>query len=275
MLLKTIGFISLLLAVGLSFLLGFVWLVPLFLGCYVGLLLLAFLFLWGVCALVDQEKPQETDSRFYRRMMDIYIEALVTLVGVKIQPEGLEKVPAQERFLLVCNHLFLADPGILLNCLPHSQLAFITKQENQSMFLVGNIMHKILCQPLDRENDRAALKTILKCISLLKEDKVSIGVFPEGYTSKDGLLHPFRSGVFKIAQKAQVPIVVCTVQNTRQILKNAKKFRRTQVPMHVVEVIPAAELAGKTTTEIAHRVYESMIGDLGESFRWTDTEITT
>ena len=143
------------------------------------------------------------------------------------------------------------------------------------MFLVGNIMHKILCQPLDRENDRAALKTILKCISLLKEDKVSIAVFPEGYTSRDGLLHPFRSGVFKIAQKAQVPIVVCTIQNTRQIFRNLKKLRSTRVPLHVVEVIPAQELAGKTTGEIASRVYESMISDLGEEFRWKDPESNT
>lgn len=277
MLLRGITVAALVLAIALGIGLGMTaWLIPVvFIGIFALLALLAFLFVWAVCARVDQSKPQETDSRFYRTVMGIYIEALVSLVWVKVEPEGLEKVPRDGRFLLVCNHLFLADPGILLHCLPKAQLAFITKQENQSMFLVGNIMHKILCQPLDRENDRAALKTILKCISLLKEDKVSIAVFPEGYTSRDGLLHPFRSGVFKIAQKAQVPIVVCTIQNTRQIFRNLKKLRSTRVPLHVVEVIPAQELAGKTTGEIASRVYESMISDLGEEFRWKDPESNT
>ena len=135
------------------------------------------------------------------------------------------------------------------------------------MFVVGKIMHKILCQPIDRENDRAALKTILKCIQLIKEDKVSIGVFPEGYTSKDGKLHHFRSGVFKIAQKTGVPIVVCTIQNTRQIFKNLAKLKKTDVHLHLVDVIPAEALKGKSTAEISDMVYEMMIGDLGEGFR--------
>ena len=274
MLFRGIGWASLALA-ALTGLVGdfSLWWLPVHFVCfYGGLVLVAFLFLWAVCASVDQEKPQEEDSKFFRAMMNLYIEALITLVGVKVEPQGTEKVPEDGRFLLVCNHLFLADPGVLLNVLPDKQLAFITKQENQSMFLIGNIMHKILCQPLDRENDRAALKTILKCIQLLKEDKVSIGVFPEGYTSKDGLLHPFRSGVFKIAQKAQVPIVVCTIRNTRDIFKNLKKLRRTHVPVHVVEVIPAQELEGRTTVQIADRVYETMISDLGEEFRWKEPE---
>ena len=135
------------------------------------------------------------------------------------------------------------------------------------MFVVGKLMHRILCQPLDRDNDRAALKTILKCIQLIKDDEVSIGVFPEGYTSKDGKLHHFRSGVFKIAQKADVPIVVCTIQNTRQIFKNLAHLKHTDVELHLVDVIPAGELKGRTTVEISDRVYEMMIGDLGEGFR--------
>ena len=274
MLLKGIGWASLALAA----LLGLVgeyslWWLPVHFVCvYAGLALVAFLFIWAVCATVDQEKPQEEDSKFFRGMMNLYIEALISLVGVKVESKGAEKVPENGRFMLVCNHLFLADPGVLLNVFPDKQLAFITKQENRTMFLIGNIMHKILCQPLDRENDRAALKTILKCIQLLKEDKVSIGVFPEGYTSKDGLLHPFRSGVFKIAQKAQVPIVVCTIRNTRDIFKNLKHLRRTRVPVHVVEVIAAEELKGQTTVQIADRVYEAMLSDLGEEFRWKEPE---
>lgn len=236
-------------------------------GCWAVLMGLAFGFLVFVCKLVDLERPQEHDSKFYRTVMNIYIEALISLVMVRLHTRGLEKTPKEGRFLLVCNHLFLADPGILLHCFRKSQLAFITKKENQSMFVVGKIMHKILCQPVDRENDRASLKAILKCIQLIRDDEVSIGVFPEGYTSKDGKLHHFRSGVFKIAQKAEVPIVVCTIQNTRQIFKNLAKLKKTDVHMHLVDVIPAEELKGKTTTEISELVYEMMIGDLGEKFR--------
>ena len=244
------------------------WLAPVwFLGLYLLLLLLAFGFLVFVCKLVDLEKPQEHDSKFYRAVMYLYIEALISLVLVRLHTRGLEKTPKEGRFLLVCNHLFLADPGILLHCFKKSQLSFITKQENQQMFVVGKIMHKILCQPLDRDNDRQALKVILKCIQLIKEDEVSIGVFPEGYTSKDNKLHHFRSGVFKIAQKTGVPIVVCTIQNTRQIFKNLAKLKTTDVELHLVDVIPPERYQDMTTVEISDMVYDMMLNDLGEEYR--------
>ena len=273
MLFKTIGGLSLVLSAVLFACIGFpLWLLPLvFLGIWLVLALLALGFLWLVCLPVDLEKPQaEHDSKFYRTIMYPYVEALMTLVGVRLHTRGLEKTPKEGRFLLVCNHLFLADPGILLHCFRKSQLAFITKQENWKMPIINKFMHKILCQGVDRDNDRQSLKAILKCIQLIKDDEVSIGVFPEGYTSKDGKLHPFRSGVFKIAQKANVPIVVCTIQNTRPIFRNLKKLKKTDVELHLVDVIPAEELKGRTTVDIGNQVYEMMIADLGEEFRYTE-----
>lgn len=232
---------------------------------------LAFGFLWFVCERVDLNQPQaEKDDPFYRAVMYLYIEALITLVMARIHTKGLEKTPREGRFLLVCNHLFLADPGVLLHVFKKSQLAFITKQENFEMPIISKFMHKILCQPVDRDNDRQALKTILKCISLIKEDKVSMGVFPEGYTSKDGKLHPFRAGVFKIAQKTNVPIVVCTIQNTRQIFRNLKKLKHTDIHLHLVDVIQPEAYKGLTTMQLSDMVYEKMIGDLGEEFRYCE-----
>ena len=171
--------------------------------------------------------------------------------------------PKDGRFLLVCNHINDIDPAVLLKFFKKSQLAFISKQENRTKFVIGPVMHKILCQPINRENDREALKTILKCIQIIKEDKASIAVFPEGYTSMDGLLHPFRCGVFKIAQKANVPIVVCTLQDTQYVLKNALKLKPSKVELHLVGVIPAEELKGRTAVDIGEQVHKMMAEDLG------------
>jgi len=238
-----------------------------FAACYAGLFVLAFLFLCILCALVDLNKPQEEDSRFYRFVMHLYIEALISLVGLKVETAGLEKTPKEGRFLLVCNHQNESDPGILLHYFKKSQLAFISKKENATMFAVGKFMHKILCQLVNRENDREALKTILKCIQLIREDKVSIGAFPEGgILVKDKLSH-FRSGMFKIAQKANVPIVVCTLKGTSDLFHNIKRFKRTYVQLHLLDVIPAEDLKGKTTVEIADRVHAMMLADLGEEYR--------
>ena len=129
------------------------------------------------------------------------------------------------------------------------------------MFVIGPMMHKLQCQLINRENDREALKTILKCIQILKEDKASIAVFPEGgILSEDGKLHHFRPGVFKIAQKAKVPIVVCTLKNTKDVVRNLKRLKPSWVEMKVLDVIAAEELEHVTTVDIAHRCYHLVPG---------------
>ena len=244
--------------------LSWLWIAPVsFVGGVLALAVLAFLFLWLMCQLVDQSKEQQRDSKFYRAMMAVYISAIKKVIRLHIHTQGLEKTPKDGRFLLVCNHTSLADPVILLHCFANSQLAFISKWENASMFLVGNAMHKIMCQTINRENDREALKTILKCIQLIKDDEVSIAVFPEGYIHPDKKLHPFRSGVFKIAQKTQVPIVVCTLKNTPQVFTNLPKLKRTDVDLHLVDVIQPEQYAGMNTVALGNWVYQMMAEDLG------------
>lgn len=246
---------------------GWLWMLPAgFAGFFLLLLLAAFLFLVAACRAVRTDVPQEHDSKFYRSMAYLYIEALISLVRLRVEPQGLEKTPREGRFLLVCNHLNEADPGVVLHYFKKSQLAVISKKENANMFVVGKVMHKLMCPLVNRENDREALKTILRCIELIKQDEVSVAVFPEGGIRGGNTLHPFRHGVFKIAQKANVPIVVCTIQGTGELFRNMKKLKPTDAKFHLVGVIPAEELKGKTSVQIGERVYEMMIGDLGPDF---------
>lgn len=242
------------------FLLGFVLG---FLLCLLG----CFLAVWIPSRRVDPLQEQDGDDPYIRGIVKLYAPAVFKLLGCKIEASGTEKLPKEGRYLLVCNHLYDLDPGIPLTLFPDAQLAFISKKENIDKPIIGPLMLKIQCQLLDRENDRAALKTILRCISILKEDKANIAVFPEGGIIKDGyLLHRFRPGVFKIAQKAGVPIVVCTLNGTQNIVENVKHFRQTRIDFHLLEVIPAEELRGVTTVDIAERVHAIMAADLGPEF---------
>ena len=243
---------------------SWLWLLPVsFAGCLVGLLVLFFLQLWLSCVFVDMEKPQKKDSKYYRLLTYTAADIVLWILRARVHTRGLEDTPKNGRFLLVCNHINDLDPVTLLAYFKKSQLAFISKRENTTMFLVGKVMHKIMCQLINRENDREALKTILTCIRLIQEDQVSIAVFPEGYTSLDGKLHPFRNGVFKIAQKTKVPIVVCTIQNTNKVFRNIKHLKATDIHLHLLGVIQPEEFAEITTVELGNRIHSMMAEDLG------------
>ena len=246
--------------------LRWLWLLPCgFLGGCLGALLLFCLMVLIMGLAVDMKKTQETDNRFYRWVLHQLIFVGIPLLGVRFHTQGLEKTPEVDRCMVVCNHLFELDPVFLLKVFPKKKLAFISKREVDDMFLVGPFLHKIMGQPINRENDREALKTILNCIRLLQEDRNSVAVFPEGYIKTDRLLRRFRSGVFKIAQRTKVPIVVCTLRNTHKIIHNFLRLKKTDVHLHLVGVIGPECWEGATTVEIAEKAYRMMADDLGEA----------
>lgn len=262
--------LALVLAIGICVLFGgfagwdWIWILPVsFLGTLLAMLVLLVLTVLLASAVVDTKKEQTKDSKFYRGLTGVLVDVAMWILRVRVHTEGLEQTPKSGRFLLVCNHLDYMDPVTLLAYFKKSQLAFISKRENSSMFVVGKLMHKLLGQLVNRENDREALKTILRCVELIREDLASVAVFPEGYTSLDGLLHPFRHGVFKIAQKTKVPVVVCTLRNTQYVFKNAKRLKPTTVHLHLVGVLQPEQLQGMTAVEIGKQVHAMMAEDLG------------
>ena len=245
--------------------LSWLWLLPAgWLGSFLGVIVLAFLTVLVMCACVDLEKEETKDNRFYRWMLYMIADAAHTVLQVRVHTEGLEKLPSDGRVMLVCNHLDNVDPVIIMHQVKKLQtLAFIAKREAGKMFVVGKFMHKILCQRINRENDREALKTILKCIDIIKKDKASVAVFPEGGIRGGNVLHPFRHGVFKIALRTKVPVVVCTLWGTQNVIHNGLRLKPTDVDFHVLGVVEPETYEGMTAVELGHLVHGMMAEDLG------------
>lgn len=241
------------------------WLLPVSaLGLFLLLCLGTFLYLLYLCRKVDQSVPQEEDDPHYRRFTNLILESVLPVLRIHIKKNGLEKMPKEGRFLLVCNHCSDSDPIILMRVFAKYQLAFVSKRENATMFVIGPMMHKLQCQLINRENDREALKTILKCIEILKEDRASVAVFPEGgILTEDGKLHHFKPGVFKIAQKAGVPVVVCTLKNTLPVVPNILHLKPSHVELTVLDVIDTETVKALKTVEIADRAHALMAKNLG------------
>ncbi len=227
------------------------WLCPLvLLGVFVLLVVLHFAFVVSAILLVNTKKPAERFSKFYRAIINATLPMFFKISGVKIHAEGLELVPEDRRFLFVCNHIDNFDPVVIMSLLPRAELGFIGKKEiYEKMPIVAKAMHKLYGLPIDRENNREAVKTIIKAVNTIKEDKASIGIFPEGYASQSGELLPMRNGAFKIAYKANVPIVVSVIAGTKPLRYNIFR-RRSDVYFKVLHIISAEELQEINSTEL-------------------------
>lgn len=273
MLIGSIFVLSVLIALGVcaaagSFAgLAWLWVAPVsFLASFLLLALAAFIYLLVLVNSIDVTVPREHDDPKFRKIVGVYTRAFCTIMRMRFHVTGIEKKPKEGRFLVVSNHLHEMDIPAIYFPFEENQLSFVSKRENQDMFVVGKVMHQLVCPLLNRENDREALKTILKCIQLIKDDEVSLCIFPEGHTSDDGRLQPIKAGSLKIALKAKVPIVVCTLQNTNMVTTNIKRLKPTDIDVHIVDVITPEQMQDKTAVDLAQQVYQLMLNDLGPAF---------
>lgn len=218
------------------------------LGGLLGFFLLYILFL-GICVLfVNPQKEYSKDSAFYRFLLDSATAAARKLLRIRVHVTGMEKVPTDAKVLFVSNHRSNFDPIITWHVFRKWKVAFISKASNFKIPFFGRIIRRCCFMAIDRENPRKAIATINQAAKLLREQEVSVGVYPEGTRSKNGELLPFHNGVFKIAQKAEASIVVLCITGTEKIYQRTP-FQRTDVYLDVLEVFPAQGIK-ETKTEM-------------------------
>ena len=210
------------------------------------------------------KKEYKTDSKFYRFVLNSMTGLVLFFARVKIVKKGVD-LP-EGRFLIVGNHRSNLDPIVSWYKFRKTNISCISKPQNLKIPFYGAIVRRCCFLAIDRESARNAVTTIEKAADLLKNDVVSIGVYPEGTRSKTCRLLKFHNGVFKIAQKAEVPIVVVFVSGTEKVKKNCP-WRRTVVTLDVAEVIPPEVHMTMQTNEIGEHVRALLAERLEEEYR--------
>jgi 1-acyl-sn-glycerol-3-phosphate acyltransferase len=134
----------------------------------------------------------------------------------------------------------------------------VSKPENFNYPIAGKYLHKGGFLAINREEAREALSTIREVADRMKTLPISYGVFPEGTRNRqvEGLL-PFREGVFLMAKKAGVPIVIVRVTDTDKVKQRAP-WRKTRVYVDFVDVIDAETVRAARSHELSEMVRERM-----------------
>ena len=236
----------------------------LFIGCFLALNLLYVIFWVLVASTVDDTKPLEKRRGICHFGCASISGWLCAWAGVRVKVKGEELLPTEGRFVLVCNHRSMFDPIVTTHKLRRYNIAFISKPSNLKLPYIGKLAYGAGFLPIDRENDRNALRTILTAADYIKRDLCSIAIYPEGTRSKGEDMLPFHAGSFKIAQRAGVPLVIARVGGTERIHEHFP-WRPTKVTLEILELLPAETVKGMSTQELSaysrERMEKAMKGD--------------
>ena len=222
---------------------------------------MAILFIFAVSFLISPKKEYNKDSKFFRFLLQSSTGIGMKIMRIRYDLQDFNKIPEGKQMLFVCNHRSNFDPLISWRVLRKHYPSFISKEENFKVPFYGRLIRRSCFMSIDRENPRNAMMTIDRASKLLIANEVSIAVYPEGTRSKGCELLPFHNGVFKIAQKANVPVVVLTIQGTEKVKKNYP-WKSTTVRIKVVDVIPAEHVKESKTSVIADEAREMILNDL-------------
>lgn len=208
---------------------------------------------------VRLDEPRDKPSKFWQWHLHAVAELLQFYARVDLETSGRELIPKDTRYLMVANHRSLVDPVVTVIELADEELVYVSKPGNYKIPLLGKVMHLCGCLSMDRENNRQALQTIKQATDFIDRDLTSVVIYPEGTRCRKNELLPFHAGSFKIAQRANVPVVVAALRNTDRVIHNFP-LRRTKVYLDILGVIDRDYVKTHKTKEVA-LIAQQMIQD--------------
>ncbi|MBD0372509.1 MAG: 1-acyl-sn-glycerol-3-phosphate acyltransferase [Pyrinomonadaceae bacterium] len=176
----------------------------------------------------------------------VWCRLIARTAGARVRVYGAEHIRPNTSYVFLSTHQSYMDIPAMLGYLP-AQLRIAAKKILFRIPFMGWHLWRAGHIPIDRSSTQNAVMSMQRAASYLKQG-ICAFVFPEGTRSRDGLLHRFKKGGFKLALQAQVPIIPITIIGTRRILPpDSIIFRPGPIDMYVDEPI---ETAGLTDDEI-------------------------
>jgi 1-acyl-sn-glycerol-3-phosphate acyltransferase len=176
--------------------------------------------------------------------------------GVRLNVRGAENLKPNVPYVLCVNHQSHMDIPIILVGLP-IQFRFAAKKELFRIPFLGWHLRRSGHVSIDRENPRAAVKSLGEAAAAIRAG-TSVVIFPEGGTSPDGTIKPFKGGGFFLATRSGVEAVPVTIVGSRKILP----YKTYHVRGGTVEVRigPPIDSEGVSNAELAEKVRTEIVG---------------
>ncbi|WP_374634958.1 lysophospholipid acyltransferase family protein [Ferrovibrio sp.] len=175
------------------------------------LLWTAIMALYSLPLMLVMQNPRDRLIPISRRWAHGVDWLLCRIVGVDVEIQGHEHLPAGGAYMLACKHQSQWDTSVVLRLFDNP--AVILKQELLRIPVYGRFAHMLGMIAVDRDGGARALKAMLRAAAEAARQGRVLVIFPQGTRTRPGEAAPYQPGVAAIYRETGVPVVPATVNS--------------------------------------------------------------
>lgn len=208
------------------------------------------------------------DPQFFKRMQRYWARGLTSFWGVELDVYGAEHMPSDHGegagCVVMANHVSNVDIVALFIALPRIP-GFMAKRELLKVPFLAAALRAGGHVIVDRGQHDQAKKALDKAADQVREGRTVL-VFPEGTRGDSESLGEFKSGGFRLARRAEVPIYPVGIRGTGLIgPKHSLLVWPGRIEVHIGEPIQPGDWQSLDQAALIARVRSRIIGlsDIG------------
>ncbi len=189
-------------------------------------------------------------------VIQVWSRAFLLVPPMSYTVAGAENVAPSTQYFFLSNHLSNFDVPLLFRAIP-TPIRYLAKKELYKIPVFAQALKVGGIVKIDRGAGASSYAAINEGVANAKKNGYSLIVFPEGTRSRDGDLHPFKKGAFRMAIATQLPVVPITVNGTWEVWPpGSKLFYKGRASVVIHEPIPTAGMTPKDIDVLRSQVYD-------------------
>jgi 1-acyl-sn-glycerol-3-phosphate acyltransferase len=207
------------------------------------------------------------DPEFFKRMQRYWARGLTSFWGVELVVYGAEHMAdSGAGCVVMANHASYADIVALFIALPNIP-GFMAKRELLKVPFLAAALRAGGHVIVDRGQHDQAKKAIESAAQQVRDGRTVL-IFPEGTRSGADSIGEFKTGGFRLARRAGVPIFPVGLRGTAQVgPKHSLLFWPGKIEVHIGEPLSPAEIQSLDPAAVIQRVRGRIITLSGMSVR--------
>jgi 1-acyl-sn-glycerol-3-phosphate acyltransferase len=198
-------------------------------------------------------------SSVFAKTVNFLALGIFPILGIDLEVQGKENLTRYQPCIFIGNHQSALDVAIYGAICPPNTVA-IGKKEIALIPLFGWLFKLSGGILIDRKNKKRAISQIGDAVTAVKEQKISIGILPEGTRNRTGKgMLPFKKGAFHLAIASQAPLIPIVISEFGELVSfKHKTLKSGRIVIRVLSPILTVGLEESKTGQISEHAYDLM-----------------